>query len=85
MFIIYKMFDSMDIYKSLNINIWTVMKNPAMLINVPDHLKTTKTCEQVVTKLRYLSRFAPDQYKTQQMCDKATRKCWKLLQKPKNV
>ena len=32
------MVDSMDIYKSLNINIGTVMKNPKMLKFIPDHL-----------------------------------------------
>ena len=31
-----------DIYKSLNINIGIVMKNPEMLKFVPDHLKTKK-------------------------------------------
>ena len=36
------MVDSMAIYKSLNINIGTVMKNPEMLKFVPDHLKTKK-------------------------------------------
>ena len=36
------MVDSMDIYKPLNINIGTVMKNPGMLTFVPDHLKTKK-------------------------------------------
>ena len=36
------MVDSMDIYKSLNICIGTVMKNPEMLKFVPDHLKTKK-------------------------------------------
>ena len=32
----------MDIYKSLNINIGTVMKSPEMLKIVPDHFKTKK-------------------------------------------
>ena len=32
----------MDVYKSLNISIVTVMKNPKMLKFVPDHLKTKK-------------------------------------------
>ena len=32
----------MDIYKSLNITIGAVMKNPEMLKFVPDHLKTKK-------------------------------------------
>ena len=34
------MVDIIDIYKSLNISIVTVMKNPEMLQFVPDHLKT---------------------------------------------
>ena len=34
------MVDSIDIYKSLNVNIGTVMKNPEMLRFVLDHLKT---------------------------------------------
>ena len=42
LFRIYKMVDSMDIYKYLNINIGTVMKNPEMLKFVPGHLKTKK-------------------------------------------
>ena len=45
-FAIYKMIDieySINIYKSLNINIGTVMRNPEKLKCVPDHLKT-KTC-----------------------------------------
>ena len=36
------MVDSMDIYKSLKIDIGTVMKNPEMLNFVTDHLKTKK-------------------------------------------
>ena len=39
---IYKMVDSMDIYKSLNNDIRTVMQNPKMLKFVSDHLKTKK-------------------------------------------
>ena len=64
------MIDSMDIYKSLNINLGTVMKNPEILKYVPDHLKTKKLCKHAVKKLRYLSRYVPEQYKTQQICDK---------------
>ena len=44
------MVDSMDIYKPLNINIGTVMKNPEMLTFVPDHLKTKKMCKYAVKK-----------------------------------
>ena len=36
------MVDIMDVCKSLNISIGTVMINPEMLKFVPDHLKTTK-------------------------------------------
>ena len=42
LFSIYKMVDIMDIYKSLNISIGTIMKNPEMLKLAPDHLKTKK-------------------------------------------
>ena len=65
------MFDSMDIYKSLNINIGTVIKNPEMLKFVPDHLKTKKMFKHAVKKLPYLLRYIPDQYTTQEMCDEA--------------
>ena len=60
------MVDIMDIYKPLNINIGTVMKNVEMLKFAPDHLKTKKVCKHAVKKLPYLLRFVPDQYKTQQ-------------------
>ena len=36
------MVDIMDIYKSLNISVGTVMKNSEMLKFVPDHFKTKK-------------------------------------------
>ena len=44
------MVDSMETYKSLNINIGTVMKNPEMIKFVPDHLKTKKMCKHAVKK-----------------------------------
>ena len=62
---------SMDIYKSLSINIGTVMENPKMLKFVLDHLKTKKMFKHAVKKLFSLLRYVPDEYKTQQMCDKA--------------
>ena len=55
----------MVIYKSLNINIGTVMKNPEIIKFFPDHLKTKKICKHGVKKLPYLLRYVPDQYKTQ--------------------
>ena len=35
----------MDIYKSFNINVGTVMKNLEILKFVPDHHKTRKMCK----------------------------------------
>ena len=40
----------MYVYKSLNIIIGTVMKNPEMLEFVPDHLKTKTICKHAITK-----------------------------------
>ena len=40
LFSIDKMTYIMDVYKSLNISIGTVMKNPEMLKLIPDHVKT---------------------------------------------
>ena len=64
------MADIMDIYRSLNISIVTVIKNPEMLKFIPDHLKTKTVCKHAVKKLRYLLKYIPDQYKTQQICEK---------------
>ena len=44
------MVDSMDIYRSLNINIGTVMRNTEMLKFVSDHLKTKQMCKQMCNK-----------------------------------
>ena len=54
------------------------MKNPEMLIFVPDHLKTKNTCKHAVEKLPFVIRYVSDQYKTQQMCVK------KLVKKMKS-
>ena len=40
----------MDVHKSLNVSIRTVMKNPEMLKFVPNHLKTNKMCWHAVKK-----------------------------------
>ena len=42
---IYKIVDIMNIFKSLNINIGTVMRNQEMLKFVPNHLKTKKNAK----------------------------------------
>ena len=63
------MVDSMDIYKSLNISIGTVIRIPKISIFVPNHLKTKKMCKHALTKLPSVRRYVPDRYKTQQMCD----------------
>ena len=65
------MVDSMDVCKSLNVSIQTLMKNPEIVKFVLDHLKTKKMCKHAVKKLLYLLRYVPDDHKTQQMCDKA--------------
>ena len=54
----------MGIYKSLNINIGAVMKNPEILKFVHDHLKTKKMSKHAVKKLPYLLWYVPNQYKT---------------------
>ena len=71
LFLVYKKtVDSMDIYKSLKINIETVVKSRELLKSVPDHLKTKQMCKHVFKKLPYLLRCVTDQYKTQKICDK---------------
>ena len=57
--------DIMNIYKSLNVKIGRVMKNPEMLKFFADRLETKKMCTHTVKKLPYLLRYVPDQYKTQ--------------------
>ena len=65
------MVDSVDIYKFLNINIGTVMKNLDLNLKlVPDHLKSKKLCKHAVKKLPFLLRYVSDQYKFQQISDK---------------
>ena len=61
------MVDVMEVYKSINISIVTVMKNSEMLKFVRDHLKTKKICKHAVKKLPYVLRYVPYQYDTQQM------------------
>ena len=51
---------STNIYKYLNINIETVLRNPEMFKFVSDHLKTKKMCKRAVEKLRFLIRFVLD-------------------------
>ena len=54
----------MDIYKSLNISIGTIMKNLFLII------VKLKKCVSIQLKNYHLLRYVPDQYKTPQMCDK---------------
>ena len=51
LFNIYKIVDSMDIFKYLNINIGTVMENPEILKSVTDHYKIKKMYKHAVKKL----------------------------------
>ena len=61
----------MDVYKSLNSSIGTVMKNPEMIKLFLIILKLKKMSKHGVGNLPYLLRHVPDQCKTQQMFDKA--------------
>ena len=45
------MVDSMDVCKSSNVSIETVMKNPEIIKFVLDHLKTKRMCKHTVKKL----------------------------------
>ena len=45
------MFGIMDVYKSLNISIGRVMKNPEMLKFVSDHLEIKKMCKHAVKEI----------------------------------
>ena len=66
------MFDIMDVFKSLNISIGTVMKDSEMLKLVPNNFKTKKMCNHAVKKLPYLLRYVVDQYKTQKLYEEGT-------------
>ena len=50
---IYKMVYSIDIYKSLNIDTGTVMKNLEIIKFIHDHLETKKMRKHAVKKLHY--------------------------------
>ena len=67
-----------SIYKSLNISIGTVMRNPEMLKFVTDHLKTKKMCKHAVKRLPYPLRYVPDQYKSHQCVIKLFKKLYNI-------
>ena len=46
--------NSPENYKTFKISIGTIIKNPEILIFVPDHLRTKKMCKNAVTKLSFL-------------------------------
>ena len=54
------MVNIMDVCKSLDISIGTVIKDPKMIKSVLDHLKIKRMCNHAVTKLSYLIRCVPD-------------------------
>ena len=60
LFSMYKMVDTMDIYKSLNTGIKTVMKNPKIIRFVSDHINTKKMWKHSVRKLPYILRDVSD-------------------------
>ena len=59
------MVDIMDVYKSVNISIGTVMKNPEMINLFLIILKLKKMFNHAVKKSPYLFRYVTDQYKTE--------------------
>ena len=64
-------FDSMDIYKSVNMNCVTVMKNPEMLKFVPNHYKTWKMCDKAVNTYLSTIEFGLEYIMTQEVSNKA--------------
>ena len=60
-----------DNYKSSNISIEAIMKNPEMLRLVPNRFKTKIMCKHAVEKLPFVIRYITDWYKSQQMYHKA--------------
>ena len=58
-------------YRLLKISIGSIIKNQEMLKFVPNHQKTKKIRKHAVNKLLFVVRYAPDQYNTQEICDKA--------------
>ena len=62
---------SPDNYKSLKTRIRSIIKNPEILKFIADHLNTKKMRRNALKKLPFATRFVPDQYRAQKMCDKA--------------
>ena len=58
------------------------MKNPEISKFVLDNLNTEKMCKHAVKIWPYLLKNIPDQYKTQQMCNKAILDCWTIKSVP---
>ena len=72
-FSFYKMVDSdnnFKNYKTLEIIIGTIIKNPEILKFVPNYLKAKKMCKNAVKKLLFVLMCFLDPFKTQEMCDK---------------
>ena len=53
------------------VTIGAITKNSKILRFIPDHLKTTNMCKISVKILPFITGYAPDWYKTQEICDKA--------------
>ena len=72
-FSLYKMIDSKyspTNHKNLKVSIGTIIKSSEMLRFVSDHLKIKNMCKHAVKKLPFVTRYVPDRYKTQEICDK---------------
>ena len=62
--------------KTFKINIeWTV-KNPEILRFVLNHLKTKNMPRNPVSNFPFVIKYFPDQYKTQEICDKVFSREW---------
>ena len=61
---------SPDFDEPLKISIGAITKYPEILRFTPYHIKLKKMCKHAAKKMRFVIRYVPDQYKTQEMCDK---------------
>ena len=55
--------------KSLKTSIGAITNNPEKPKFVSDYIKTKKMSKNVVKKLPFVTRYVPNQYNTEEMCD----------------
>ena len=64
------MVDSIDIYKSINVRIGTIIKITFLLRYNPDQHKTPQMCDKAILENGGTLKSVPDFYKNQEMCNK---------------